>query len=95
MENCVRRLRRDPRTAKYGRTSRRYRSIHRRMPYGEHTVMVGDVAEKKLLRRWIPQVGEVFDLTHWRGEGHGELIETGKASTGVSRTSGSSHLYGE
>ncbi|GFZ14450.1 hypothetical protein Acr_24g0006400 [Actinidia rufa] len=28
------------------------------------------------------RLGEVFDLAHWRGEGHGKLIETGEVSTG-------------
>ena len=47
MESRVRKSRRDPRTAKYGKISRIYWSNNRRMSYGELYAIVGDVKDKK------------------------------------------------
>ncbi|GFS34094.1 hypothetical protein Acr_00g0032190 [Actinidia rufa] len=47
MESRVRKLQRDPRTAKDGRKPRRYRSDNRRMPYGEQFVIIDDVKENE------------------------------------------------
>ncbi|GFS31491.1 hypothetical protein Acr_00g0017680 [Actinidia rufa] len=47
MESRVRNPWHDPRTTKYGRKFRRYRSDNRRMPYGELSAIVGNVKEKE------------------------------------------------
>ncbi|GFY98462.1 CwfJ-like family protein [Actinidia rufa] len=57
--------------------------IPRKMPFGEHIAIMGDVVEKILMdldssRRWSLRVDEVINLAHWRSEEHDELTEFGE-----------------